>query len=181
MDDKRQYIIEKTAHQLVLKVTTHSNFNIDDIATQCCVSKKTIYKCFENKQALFEESYAFLFQKFKQSLFVVDLEVNTTQNLNQILSSVYKNLCVFTLVHRNKPNFYSHFDKEIYKLSHLINNTFFKTSDVCLQNTFSTLMHLMCHPFKANDVAVVMRYNSEEFLQNITTLVLNTYKCVSCK
>ena len=170
MTDKRQYIIEQTSNQLVLKVTRSHNFSIDDIATTCSISKKTIYKFFKNKHDLFEESYQFLRKKLIDNLYFKAKDSNNVFLLDEVIGEVYKTLCIYTLIYKNTQEFYINFEKEISKIYQIIETITHKTSDACFRNAFIGLMCLMCNPYKNDDLEVLKRYDFEKMLQSIIKL-----------
>ena len=147
MQSKREDIIEVTADQLNYFSSNGNKLTLDTITKSIKISKKTIYKLFENKDVLFIESYNFLKIKFKTS--IVQLSRNDIDE-DQFLTMILRTLCLlntYRYIGERSKNLHVNIKHEVIEVSNMISEAFFKEEDNDSKMTLRTMLYMLCHHY----------------------------------
>lgn len=160
-------------------------FTMDKLAKQLVMSKKTIYKYFENKEKLLDEVVDYSFDQIQLSKKKVmrDFSLDTVERLHKILQAMpdrYENLNLVQLYQlKDKyPDIYSHVERRLesdWEMTIKLLNQGKKEGKIMDIHIpiFKTMMSATIEQFFKEDILVTNKISYKEALMEVVNILMN--------
>ena len=160
-------------------------FTMDKLAKRLVMSKKTIYKYFENKEKILDEVVDYSFDQIQLSKKKVmrDFSLDTVERLHKILQAMpdrYENLNLVQLYQlKDKyPDIYSHVERRLesdWEMTIKLLNQGKKEGKIMDIHIpiFKTMMSATIEQFFKEDILVTNKISYKEALMEVVNILMN--------